>query len=381
MAVVIAAVASLTAAFGLTGLRADDSAMSGESGSPQPMTEHPSISMVREDVTINPATMEVKARFVFTNNGPATTVLMGFPETSSGDGTRDVTIKIAAPQNDFHSFVDGAPIHVTELIRKSDDNGEEQATIWWTKSVHFAAGQTRIVVDHYFGGAGNFSTGNQFFNYILKSGASWKGPIGRGIITCDLSGLPYSPIDFRPSGWVRHGNTAVLDFSNLKPTNDIYIAWFPSYTNVWINGVSVFDRHLKATGMTPSSDVPPTELFTWDTGFWTPVFSRRRGTDVWLPAKATAHWLGGKFDILDGDKQVKITYGDRWVVANEGSKVLSTYKGPVSMPYVCVQEKPLRGLPGAATMVSLKSVVEALNGTYSYDPVADKVTISMPPPD
>jgi hypothetical protein len=68
-------------------VRADDGAVLGEGGAMAPMREHPSIRMVSERVVAD-LTLEgpdvVDCVFRFRNEGPATTVRMGFPESSGG---------------------------------------------------------------------------------------------------------------------------------------------------------------------------------------------------------------------------------------------------------------------------------------------------------
>src|SRR5688500_15311611 len=68
---------------------ANDSVIVGIGGSLQPLEgEHKSICMVREHVRmiILPGyTYRVTADFVFHNDGPATTVMMGCPESGGGD--------------------------------------------------------------------------------------------------------------------------------------------------------------------------------------------------------------------------------------------------------------------------------------------------------
>lgn len=358
----------------------DDSAMSGESGNPQLMKEHPSIQMVREDVTINPVTQKVTARFVFHNSGPATTVLMGFPEHDSGDAGFSSNHP-RFPENKFVSLIDGVKVQVSPIVRPGEwaiDN----YTVWWTKSVYFAAGQTRIVDDNYSGGGGDIATGNKWFNYVLKSGASWNGPIGRAVITCDMSGLPYSPIDISPPGYTHVGDKIVWDMQNVKPKEDISLYWYPAFMDVVINGVSVSDQRLKAldVGSTVYSGVSPSEVISWDYDNWTPVPAVRRGTDIWVPAKAAAIWLGGSFQIVTYDTVVRDTVGSHWIQATVGSKVLKTDRGTVTMLYPCAHENSTTPAHpgGGATMVSLSSVVSALGGKYEYDPNTNKAVVALP---
>ncbi len=66
---------------------------------------------------------------------------------------------------------------------------------WRVKSVPFAAHQTRVVRDEYVAALSYPSMVSRspedarWFTYILDTGASWKGPIGRERVTIDLSQL------------------------------------------------------------------------------------------------------------------------------------------------------------------------------------------------
>jgi len=96
------------------------------------------------------------------------------------------------------------------------------------KKVHFAKGQTHIIEDTYVGQLGYDSSGYNSFTYVLRTGASWKNPIGSIRVICDVSGLNHANlnfIDLKPAR--RVGNNVEWYFSNLRPTHDIYLYWKP----------------------------------------------------------------------------------------------------------------------------------------------------------
>lgn len=67
---------------------ANDRAIVGRGGTWKPLQgEHASIRMVSERVRVDvyEKYYDVQASFVFRNEGPATTVTMGFPESGGGD--------------------------------------------------------------------------------------------------------------------------------------------------------------------------------------------------------------------------------------------------------------------------------------------------------
>jgi hypothetical protein len=348
-------------------VRADDGYTEDVGGNPMLVSHRTLVRMVSEIVHMNPTTGAVTAHFVFHNDGPATIVAMGFPVTSTGADFAGV----APPTKrrlDFHSLVDGKPSVVTPIFDKTQWNGKEWINemddILWVKKVKFAKWQTRTVDDAYTGGIGGEEGGNISFDYVLTSGASWHGPIGHATLICDLSDTPYSPLNVKPGGYRRVGTSIIWDLHNVKPTEGISLNWYPSYLNVKVNGKLV--------------EVGGVNQF-WNTN-WTPVASRRRGDDVWLPAKAAAAWIGGRFKIVQMNKAVKILRGSQWVEATVGSNRLLVSTGGVqNMAYPCVQEPSTCVFigKGAATMVSLRAVVTAFGGTMTYDRANDYMYVVL----
>lgn len=163
---------------------ADDGAVTGVGGRISIMDEHPAVALVSEHVHARVSLIdrisEVECVFVLSNHGAADTVLIGFPESASGDTN-------ARPFLSFQSYVDGQAVTCTRQV------GERRADplFWWTKKVYFAGGQTRIIRDEYRSPLGvsiGDSTGSfAFFEYSLWSGSSWSGDIGAASIVLTLS--------------------------------------------------------------------------------------------------------------------------------------------------------------------------------------------------
>jgi hypothetical protein len=114
---------------------ADDESLTGVSGTIELLWPNPSIRMVEEHVDIEDVTApHVTARFVFTNEGPATNVLIGFPEM----GDQIEPGKPESPGLDnFRSFVDGKPIAVTRRMARSKPRSlsEFDYVAWYLKRV------------------------------------------------------------------------------------------------------------------------------------------------------------------------------------------------------------------------------------------------------
>ncbi len=158
-------------------------------GSPRLLTGHPSVSMTSEVIrlSVEDEMVKVDCQFVFTNHGAACKVRMGFPDEGFGaddpdeEGGDDVmNTPPKTTFTSFHSFVNGKPIP-TKLIR-----ADKPGKYWHTKTVTFRAHAVVRVHDVYTQriGGGIFSTGVHEGNvkqvgYIVHTGASWHGPIGR----------------------------------------------------------------------------------------------------------------------------------------------------------------------------------------------------------
>jgi hypothetical protein len=157
---------------------ADDGYVTGIGGAVKLMKGHPCIRMVGEEVHVRMDTADVDARFVFKNDGPAVKVLIGFPEEG-----KDVEPQTRTHMTGFRAFVDGKKVDVVRRVatRPTDDNDYDYK-YYWVKEVAFGPGETHVLVDKYRGGKAVTGYGWSGFNYVLKTGASWHGPIGHARI-------------------------------------------------------------------------------------------------------------------------------------------------------------------------------------------------------
>lgn len=168
---------------------ANDRAVVGIGGRVQALKfENPQIRMVKERVhmRVRPNEYEVTADFWFANEGPATSVLMGFPESGAGD----------IDSNDFHrqsgftvfkSWVDGRSVSVT---RRFDTGEEGYYRAHWVKSVGFSANQRRHVRVYYRAPVGSVALPGIVVEYPF-TGGNWKGVVGKSRLEVDLE-LPAS---------------------------------------------------------------------------------------------------------------------------------------------------------------------------------------------
>lgn len=203
-------------------------------GTPRLLKTHPSVRMASEiiRITVGKKTLKTDCRFVFVNSGAACTVRMGFPDRGVGasdpdEENADNTMH-TPPRTTFQSFqswVDGRRVP-TKLIRASDE-GE----YWHTKTLKFPAHKTMIVRDVYTqsvgGGILSISGHNGFASqvgYILHTGASWHGSIGRSEVIVTFSD-PKLPATLKAVPVAQVSKTKDgRDVRNSIPAGDV-VAW------------------------------------------------------------------------------------------------------------------------------------------------------------
>jgi hypothetical protein len=325
----------------------DDTAVVGISGAIRPMKSHPSIVLRSQvvKVKLTPDYADVDCTFVLHNTGKATSVLIGFPESGGGD--------IVVPKMGFEyfrSYVDGkrVQVRVQEQRRESGPDGYFR---WYLKRVRFGAGQTRVIRNVYRAPLGAISTGHNFFDYILTTGASWKGKIGRSDIIVELSGLDHvADLEIRPKGYRRVGNRIVWRLENYEPKENIFIMFFQHYRlNADIGESRIVSR---------DALIRPQGTLMIDADWFRSI----RGVRV--------AWDGSRQRITIKDsssgRQIVMRVGDRWAIVN-GQRV----RLPVAPSWY-------HGWGRRIVRVPLRSVVEALGGQVAFKRESATVEVQFP---
>lgn len=311
----------------------NDSAVVGVSGVIKPMESHPSIVLRSHVVKIKlaPTHADVDCTFVLHNTGKATSVLIGFPE--SGGGAIEVP---TTGFQYFRSYVDGKRVQVRVQEPKLRDMGYSR---WYLKRVHFGTGQTRVIRNVYRALLGAISNGEEFFHYILVTGASWKGKIGRSDIIVDLSALgSVTDLSIRPAGYRRANNRIAWRFENYEPNEDISIVFFQHYRlNADIGEPRIVSR---------DALVRPQGTLMIDAGWFRSI----RGVQVAWDGKTQ------RVTIADSStgRQIVMRVGDRWAIVN-GQRV----QLPVAPSWY-------REWGRRIVRVPLRPVVEALGGQVAF---------------
>ncbi len=159
---------------------ANDSHVVGDGGRVHRMNgKHTTIRMVRERVQMDvyAGYFDVDVHFLFKNDGPKTTVQMGFPESGGGD-INSGEYSHHTGFLSFHTWVDDQPVTAKRLPASAP---ECEYRTFWVKTVPFAAGQSRTVRVQYSSPTFDESTGEEFINYDF-TGGNWKGAVDESLL-------------------------------------------------------------------------------------------------------------------------------------------------------------------------------------------------------
>lgn len=238
-----AAAVALAAMALCSALHADDSALRVLGGAVAPMDEHPTVSMDRCIVNADVYADEsrVRCEFVFTNDGPVQTVVMGFPAQG---GFGDSGGPGYSPRlEDLRTWVDGAPV-ATSLRPGVQTDREQPGVSWYVKRVPFGAGQTRAVRVEYRQPNGEDSIGGRWFPYAVSTGASWRGPIGELQVTVTWrEDWRWDPKSYSFQAWLFRysddGRRASWLGTDVEPQRDISLYFWPGWQlhfgdNAWV---------------------------------------------------------------------------------------------------------------------------------------------------
>ena len=144
----------------------------GGSADPEQLGKSKDISMVREEIRIwvGKSSYSARCRFEFRNHGNPQNIRIGFPNLTGNENEPLFT--------SFRSVVDGAPVAVQDYSK--------DGSFWKVKEVKFARGETKVVENFYTGRVGAYTVAANgrdiglvsYLDYVVETGASWKGPIG-----------------------------------------------------------------------------------------------------------------------------------------------------------------------------------------------------------
>ena len=332
-----------------------------QTGSAINYSKSKTVQMVSEDIDIDfgKDSAKISVDFVFKNHGPAQTVTMAFPDR--GYSIQTPTIE------GIKSWVDGKAVKMAYRDLTKEGEAEWLSHGVWVKDVAFAKGSTKRVKVSYTVPHGGSIMLDKGCTYILKTGATWYGPIERTTIDVDWksAGLSHPPAflenrsteaEQRLSAsdrWRINGTHGTATYRNFTPDFDVTLHATQGFWNFTLNGGYVPYRHSQFRTLGTPDDllVPVSELGNLfsasDHDKWAHPVTRRFGGAITFP--------GGKEMLLGGRRKVMLA---RPVSFKKGANIWKDDE--------------------AVAMVRLKDVVGGLGGSYTYDRTRDRVVIRIP---
>jgi len=201
---------------------ADDGVFCGAGGAVE-LSSSSHVRMVAEEVVFDctdPKLAHVSCLFVVVNEGPADTLLIGFPDywpntqddRSIGDG--------ASALRDLLIMVDGETIiPEAKPVVSAPAGSWNQAHVW---TCTFAPGQTRVLRTEYRHVYSATTSASHVVDYILKTGATWAGPIGLVVLRIKPGELRLKEPGYPPK-WDYTDGEYHWRTTNLEPTQDIFV--------------------------------------------------------------------------------------------------------------------------------------------------------------
>lgn len=189
-------------------------------------------------------TLGVDATFHMRNDGPEVAFEEGFP---------------VGPINNMTGFsisIDGQPVKAELIDRKAGAGPDENHDLWYVWKATYKVGAESVRVVKYSIGISHFSE-YRTTGYVLHTGAAWKGPIGKAVVTLRCAGkIAFDHItDLRPrrDAELKDG-VCVWTRTNLEPTeaDDIEISYNNAAT--WAERIAKL-RAATATAWSPRQEL------------------------------------------------------------------------------------------------------------------------------
>lgn len=188
------------------------------------------------DIVVRDGCSYVTCQFFFHNTGESTDLLVGFPTQYPGgyESQEALDTEMAEEYFDemyvtqlnwFRTFVDGERVRVSVkkgLVPEGNNTEELYFPQWYTWRMHFAANERIKVVNKYWMENSFGGESTEWISYILRSGATWKGPIGKITVRMQLEDYDLSDTSFpgMPPTYIEENGTIVWEAEDLEPLDD-----------------------------------------------------------------------------------------------------------------------------------------------------------------
>jgi hypothetical protein len=220
----------------------------------KPFDSSTSVAMAEEavDMTLEPEKLAVRAKFLMENTGSAHDLEVGFPTAYEGE------------LKDFVARVDGKDVAARHEVKAIDGAKKKLREHWIVWKARFEAGKKQTVDVSYWVKprremfmVQNMLSSTWFKDqdqegryaprtagYILKTGAPWKGTIGKAVVTLRLAGGLTSENLRRssPAGAKEIEGGLVWTFKDFEPTEDIAVTYGRLKVDEEISEFEALDR-------------------------------------------------------------------------------------------------------------------------------------------
>ena len=187
------------------------------------------VEMVSEDIVIDVNRNTVECTFEFLNTGEARDVLMGFPGKLREDLGSSFSDDASLTLDNFKTFVNGEELPVKRENGIQPKIAMPDYSEWFTFTVPFQEGEKVIVRNTYDYMPSYNSIGDVTTGYVLQTGATWKGKIGKARVEFKLGSVkPWQVEQLKPGGFKFEGNSIVWERANIEPTYDLQMTY-----NTW----------------------------------------------------------------------------------------------------------------------------------------------------
>ncbi len=243
----VALILLMTLTFLPVSANANDAMIQGGTGGTVYAISNSDVVMEQEiiDIVVKDGCSYVSCQFFFHNTGRKTTLMMGFPtgerefentddeytddeydEDGSDEGPEDEYI---TDLNEFRTYIRGkrVPVSIKSGLEPEGNNIDGlYYPQWYTWKVTFAADERVKVANRYWAvNSCGMAHDWEDIVYILRSGATWKGTIGKITIRMRFKGYNPAGISFKEMQptYIEEDGTIVWEAENLKPQEDISV--------------------------------------------------------------------------------------------------------------------------------------------------------------
>jgi len=247
-------------------IQADDSVYMGDGYHVYPI-QNSDVQLVAETIVITDSyafrdgprfgsdRFTINVDMTFKNQGPDTTLQMGFPIIIVYRDSESIEIK-----TNFRTWVNGKEVAITRKQGMPNPLKEDMdfSKTVYTYTVSFKKGETKKIKHSYNVGGTDFNTGRWELEYILRTGALWKGRIEDFSLTYKTHlAKAKNIIGFRPREQraVLKGNALDLlwNFKNYKPKKDFLVVGGATDINPTLLVESSLSEDMKAIASDPTT--------------------------------------------------------------------------------------------------------------------------------